>query len=113
MEVKRQLDVLDRRLGEAEYLAGDEYTIADMATWPWYGALVKGQVYEAGEFLSVQDYKIVVRWTNQIAQRPAVKRGRMVNRAFGAPETQLHERHDASDFDTRTADKLAPAKAET
>jgi GST-like protein len=113
MEVKRQLDVLDRRLGEAEYLAGDEYTIADMATWPWYGALVKGQVYEAGEFLSVQDYKNVLRWTNQIAQRPAVKRGRMVNRAFGAPETQLHERHDASDFDTRTADKLAPAKAET
>ncbi|HEX3886704.1 MAG TPA: glutathione-dependent disulfide-bond oxidoreductase [Phenylobacterium sp.] len=113
MEVKRQLDVLDRRLGEAEYLAGDEYSIADMATWPWYGALVKGQVYEAGEFLSVDEYKNVLRWTNQIAQRPAVKRGRMVNRAFGAPETQLHERHDASDFDTRTADKLAAAKPES
>jgi GST-like protein len=113
MEVKRQLDVLDRRLGEAEYLAGDEYSIADMATWPWYGALVKGQVYEAGEFLSVDEYKNVLRWTNQIAQRPAVKRGRMVNRAFGAPETQLHERHDASDFDTRTADKLAAAEPES
>src|SRR6202012_5192173 len=95
MEVKRQLDVLDRRLGETEYLAGDQYTIADMATWPWYGALVKGQVYEAGEFLSVQDYKNVLRWTDQIAQRPAVKRGRMVNRAFGEPSSQLHERHDA------------------
>ena len=110
MEVKRQLDVLDRRLGETEYLAGDQYTIADMATWPWYGALVKGQVYEAGEFLSVQDYKNVLRWTDQIAQRPAVKRGRMVNRAFGEPSSQLHERHDASDFETKTADKLA-AKA--
>ena len=110
MEVKRQLDVLDRRLGEAEYLAGDAYSIADMATWPWYGALVKGQVYEAGEFLDVATYKNVLRWTDQIAKRPAVKRGRMVNRAFGAPETQLHERHDASDFETKTADKLAAAK---
>ncbi len=110
MEVKRQLDVLDRRLGEAEYLAGDEYTIADMATWPWYGALVKGQVYEAGEFLDVGSYKNVLRWTDQIAKRPAVKRGRMVNRAFGAPESQLHERHDASDFETKTADKLAAAE---
>jgi GST-like protein len=95
MEVKRQLDVLDRRLAEAEYLAGDEYTIADMAVWPWYGALVKGLVYGAGEFLSVQDYKNVQRWTNQIAQRPAVKRGRLVNRAEGG----LAERHDASDFE--------------
>ena len=112
MEVKRQLDVLDRRLGEAEYLAGDQYTIADMATWPWYGALVKGVLYEAGEFLSVTEYKNVQRWTDQIAARPAVKRGRMVNRAFGEPSSQLHERHDASDFDLKTADKLAAAKPE-
>jgi GST-like protein len=98
MEVKRQLDVLDRRLAETEYLAGDEYTIADMAVWPWYGALVKGIVYGAGEFLSVQDYKNVQRWTNQIAQRPAVKRGRLVNRAEGG----LAERHDASDFEKLT-----------
>jgi GST-like protein len=111
MEVKRQLDVLDCRLGEAEYLAGDQYTIADMATWPWYGALAKGQVYEAGEFLSVQDYKNVLRWTDQIAARPAVKRGRMVNRAFGDPSSQLLERHDASDFDTKTQDKVLAAKA--
>ncbi|MGZ6019458.1 MAG: glutathione-dependent disulfide-bond oxidoreductase [Phenylobacterium sp.] len=110
MEVKRQLDVLDRRLGEAEYLAGDDYTIADIATWPWYGGLVKGVLYEAGEFLGVSEYKNVIRWADQIAQRPAVKRGRMVNRAFGAPESQLHERHDASDFELRTADKLAAAK---
>jgi GST-like protein len=111
MEVKRQMDVLDRRLGESEYLAGDEYTIADIATWPWYGALAKGVLYEAGEFLSVADYRNVQRWTDQIAARPAVKRGRMVNRAFGDPASQLHERHDASDFETRTADKLATAKA--
>ncbi len=111
MEVKRQLDVLDRRLGEAEFLAGPEYTIADMAVWPWYGALVKGLVYEGGEFLSVQDYKNVQRWTDQIAERPAVKRGRMVNRVQGEPSSQLHERHDASDFDLRTADKLASAAA--
>ncbi|MGZ6015305.1 MAG: glutathione-dependent disulfide-bond oxidoreductase [Phenylobacterium sp.] len=110
MEVKRQLDVLDRRLGEAEYLAGDDYTIADIATWPWYGGLVKGVLYEAGEFLGVSEYKNVIRWADQIAQRPAVKRGRMVNRAFGAPESQLHERHDASDFELQTADKLAAAK---
>jgi GST-like protein len=109
--VKRQMDVLDRRLGESEYLAGDEYTIADIATWPWYGALAKGVLYEAGEFLSVADYRNVQRWTDQIAARPAVKRGRMVNRAFGDPASQLHERHDASDFETRTADKLATAKA--
>jgi GST-like protein len=111
MEVKRQLDVLDRRLGEARFLAGEDYTIADMATWPWYGALVKGAVYEAGEFLSVKDYKNVLRWTDEIAARPAVKRGRMVNRTFGDPASQLHERHEASDFDTKTADKLAPAAA--
>jgi GST-like protein len=110
MEVKRQLDVLDRRLGEAEYLGGDEYTIADMAVWPWYGALVKGLVYGAGEFLSVHEYKHVQRWTDQIAQRPAVKRGRMVNCAWGDPAGQLHERHDASDFELRTQDKLQPAE---
>ena len=106
MEVKRQLDVLDRRLAESPYLAGDEYTIADMAVWPWYGALVKGQVYGAGEFLSVQEYRNVLRWTDGIAQRPAVKRGRMVNRTSGNPASQLRERHDASDFETRTLDKL-------
>ncbi|MFZ4481080.1 MAG: glutathione-dependent disulfide-bond oxidoreductase [Rhodoferax sp.] len=106
MEVKRQLDVLDRRLAETPYLAGDDYTIADMAVWPWYGTLVKGQLYEAGEFLQVQAYSHVLRWTNQIAQRPAVQRGRMVNRTFGEPARQLHERHDASDFETRTQDKL-------
>jgi GST-like protein len=106
MEVKRQLDVLDQRLAKSPYLAGDEYTIADMAVWPWYGTLVKGQLYEAGEFLQVQAYTHVLRWTNQIAQRTAVKRGRMVNRTFGEPSSQLHERHDASDFDTKTQDKL-------
>ena len=109
MEVKRQLDVLDRRLGESEYLAGPDYTIADMAVWPWYGLLAKGGAYEAGEFLQVADYKNVQRWTDQIAARPAVKRGRMVNRAQGDPSTQLLERHDASDFDLRTQDKIAPA----
>ncbi|QPF89694.1 glutathione-dependent disulfide-bond oxidoreductase [Bradyrhizobium commune] len=109
MEVKRQLDVLDRRLADNEYLGGAEYTIADMATWPWYGALAKGLVYGAGEFLSVQDYKNVQRWTDQIAKRPAVKRGRMVNRISGDPASQLHERHDASDFETKTQDKVAPA----
>ena len=107
MEVKRQLDVLDRRLAQSEYLAGDEYTIADMAVWPWYGTLVKGQLYEAGEFLQVQEYTHVLRWTDQIAKRPAVQRGRMVNRTWGQPSSQLHERHDAGDFDTRTQDKLA------
>jgi GST-like protein len=111
MEVKRQLDVLDRHLAESRYLAGDDYSIADMATWPWYGALAKGVLYEAGEFLSVHDYKNVQRWTDQIAQRPAVKRGRMVNRAWGDPASQLRERHDASDFETRTQDKLDAAKA--
>lgn len=109
METKRQLDVLDRRLAEVEYLAGDEYTIADMAVWPWYGALAKGLVYDAGEFLSVHEYKNVQRWTDQIAQRPPVRRGRMVNRLVGDPASQLHERHDASDFETRTQDKLNPS----
>jgi GSH-dependent disulfide-bond oxidoreductase len=109
MEVKRQLDVLDRRLGETKYLAGAEYTIADMAVWPWYGTLAKGKVYGAGEFLAVEDYKNLLRWTDEIAERPAVKRGRIVNRSFGEPSEQLHERHDASDFDTKTQDKLKPA----
>jgi GST-like protein len=110
MEVKRQLDVLDRNLAEREYMAGDEYSIADMAIWPWYGALVKGLVYEAGEFLQVVEYKNVIRWTEQISARPAVKRGRMVNRVMGDPASQLHERHDASDFETKTQDRLAPAE---
>ncbi|MBK6719062.1 MAG: glutathione-dependent disulfide-bond oxidoreductase [Sphingomonadales bacterium] len=109
MEVKRQLDVLDKRLAESEYLGGSEYTVADIATWPWYGALAKGLVYEAGEFLQVQEYKNVQRWTDQIAKRPAVKRGRMVNRAVGDPASQLRERHDASDFLTKTQDKLDAA----
>ena len=107
MEVKRQLDVLNRRLAEHCFLAGDAYTVADMAVWPWYGTLVKGQLYEAGEFLQVQDYTHVLRWTDQIAQRPAVKRGRMVNRTWGQPASQLHERHEASDFETKTQDKVA------
>ncbi|WP_294189427.1 glutathione-dependent disulfide-bond oxidoreductase [uncultured Sphingomonas sp.] len=111
MEVKRQLDVLDRRLAESEYIAGADYTIADMAIWPWYGALVKGLVYDAGTFLQVHDYKNVLRWTDQIAARPAVKRGRMVNRVMGDPASQLHERHDASDFDTKTQDKIGKEKA--
>ena len=101
MEVKRQLDVLDRRLAEYPYLAGDAYTIADIAVWPWYGQLAKGEVYGAGEFLQVQDYKNLQRWTATIGERPAVKRGRMVNRVLGDPSRQLHERHDASDFETR------------
>jgi GST-like protein len=109
MEVKRQLDVLDRRLAESEYLAGAEYTIADMAVWPWYGALAKGLLYESGEFLDVESYKHVQRWTDQIAERPAADRGRKVNRAWGEPSSQLPERHDASDFETRTADKLVAA----
>lgn len=106
MEVKRQLDVLDRNLAEREYMAGDEYSIADMAIWPWYGALAKGLLYEAGEFLSVHEYKNVIRWTDQLSERPAVKRGRMVNRVWGEPASQLPERHDASDFETKTGDKL-------
>ena len=99
MEVKRQLDVLDQHLAVSEYVAGPDYTIADMAIWPWYGALTKGLLYEAGEFLSVHEYKNVIRWTDKIAERPAVKRGRMVNRAWGDPASQLPERHDASDFE--------------
>ena len=99
METKRQLDVLDRQLAENEYVAGDEYTIADMAIWPWYGGLVKGRLYGAGEFLSVQDYKHVVRWADAIDARPAVQRGRRVNRVSGEVSEQLAERHDASDFD--------------
>ena len=109
METKRQLDVLDRHLADNEYMAGSEYTIADIAIWPWYGALAKGLIYEAGEFLQVQEYRNVQRWTDQIAARPAVKRGRMVNRVVGDPASQLHERHDASDFDTKTQDKLTGA----
>ncbi|HEY6640844.1 glutathione-dependent disulfide-bond oxidoreductase [Povalibacter sp.] len=106
MEVKRQLDVLDRRLALTPYLAGDEYTIADIATWPWYGPLVQGQIYgDSGTFLSVHEYKHVRRWADAIGERAAVKRGRMVNRLFGDPAEQLHERHDASDFDTKTEDK--------
>lgn len=106
MEVKRQLDVLDRRLADSPYIGGDQYTIADMAIWPWYGNLVLGQLYDAGEFLQVSDYTRVRRWAEEIAQRPAVQRGRMVNRVIGPPESQLHERHDASDFENRTQDKL-------
>ena len=102
MEVKRQLDVLDRQLANSEYISGPDYTIADMAIWPWYGSLVKGLLYEAGEFLSVHEYEHVIRWTDQIATRPAVRRGRMVNRAWGDPASQLPERHDASDFDKET-----------
>ncbi|MBX5181341.1 glutathione-dependent disulfide-bond oxidoreductase [Rhizobium sp. NZLR1] len=109
MEVKRQLDVLDRRLAESEYLAGSQYTIADIAVWPWYGGLVKGLTYGAAEFLQVEDYMNVQRWADAIGDRPAVKRGRMVNRTSGEPSSQLHERHDASDFETRTQDKLAVA----
>jgi len=107
MEVKRELDVLDRRLAQSPYLAGENYTIADMAVWAWYGALAKGLLYGAGEFLQVQAYTNVVRWTDQIAERPAVKRGRKVNRTWGEPSSQLAERHEASDFDTKTADKVA------
>ena len=107
MEAKRLLDVLDRRLAESRYVAGDDYTIADIAIWPWYGLMAKGLAYDAGEFLAVQDYKNVQRWTDLVAERPAVKRGRMVNRVRGEPSSQLHERHDASDFETKTQDKLA------
>jgi GSH-dependent disulfide-bond oxidoreductase len=109
MEVKRQLDVLDKRLAENEYLAGNDYTIADIAVFPWYGGLVKGWSYDSAEFLQVQDYEHVQRWADVILQRRAVQRGRMVNRVRGEPSSQLHERHDANDFETRTQDKLAPA----
>jgi len=107
MEAKRLLDVLDRRLAESRYVAGDDYTIADIAIWPWYGLMAKGEAYDAGEFLQVQDYKNVQRWTDLVAERPAVKRGRMVNRLRGEPSSQLHERHEASDFETKTQDKVA------
>lgn len=107
MEVKRQLDVLDRELAEHRYLGGDEYSIADIATWPWYGNLVLGESYGAGEFLDVESYSHVRRWAQDILQRPAVQRGRIVNRTWGKPEEQLHERHHAADFDLKTQDKLA------
>jgi GST-like protein len=108
METKRQLDVLDRRLAETEYVAGSEYTIADMAIWPWYGGLAKGWLYnDAAEFLALHEYKNVQRWTDAIFARPAVQRGRKVNRVTGDPASQLHERHDAGDFDMKTQDKLA------
>jgi GST-like protein len=110
MEVKRQLDVLDRHLADNEYMCGDEYTIADIAIFPWYGAVVLGLVYDAAEFLDVKSYKNLMRWTNQIAEREAVKRGKIVNRSWGEPEKQLRERHDASDFELRTQDKLEPAE---
>ena len=113
MEVKRQLDVLDRRLAESEYIAGGIYTIADMAIFPWYGWLAKGWLYGAAEFLSVQDYKNVQRWADALLERPALKRGRMVNRTYGDPSGQLHERHDAGDFDSKTQDKLAARLVET
>lgn len=109
MEAKRQLDVLDRRLADNEYLAGREYSVADIAVWPWYGALAQGQLYgDAAKFLQVQDYANLQRWTAAVAARPAVQRGRMVNRISGEPSHQLHERHDAGDFDTKTQDKIAP-----
>ncbi|MGF7128967.1 GST-like protein [Paraburkholderia sp. EB58] len=110
MEVKRQLDVLDKQLADNEYIAGSEYTIADMAIWPWYGGLVKGWLYEGGEFLSVQDYKHLQRWADTIGARPAVQRGRKVNRTFGELSDQLHERHAATDFETHTQDKLSVQK---
>lgn len=110
METKRLLDVLDRRLAESEYLAGPDYTIADIAAFPWYGGLAKGWQYGAGEFLSVQDYKNVQRWADTILARPAVKRGRMVNRMTGELSEQLRERHDAGDFETKTQDKLEAAQ---
>ncbi len=111
MEVKRQLDVLDRRLAETQYLAGPDYTIADIATWPWYGALLQGRIYGAAEFLQVHEYVNVKRWSDAITARPAVQRGLKVNRNYGDQSKQLHERHDASDFDTKTQDKIEAAKA--
>jgi GSH-dependent disulfide-bond oxidoreductase len=113
MEAKRQLDVLDRRLAQFEYLAGSDYTIADIAVWPWYGALAKGVLYEAGEFLQVQEYANVQRWTAAIAARPAVQRGRKVNCTWGELSGQLHERHDAGDFDSQTQDKIGTDKTPT
>jgi GST-like protein len=108
METKRQLDVLNRRLADNEYISGNTYTIADIAIFPWYGALAKGWAYSAAEFLSVQEYEHVQRWVDRLLERPAVQRGRMVNRTHGEPSSQLHERHDASDFQTRTQDKIGP-----
>jgi GST-like protein len=108
MEAKRQLDVLNRRLAETRFIAGDDYTIADIAIWPWYGGLAKGWMYGAGEFLAVHEYEHVQRWAEEIWKRPAVKRGRMVNKMTGEPSEQLRERHDASDFETKTQDKVAP-----
>ncbi|MGG7567265.1 glutathione-dependent disulfide-bond oxidoreductase [Rhodovulum sp. DZ06] len=110
MEAKRQLDVLDRRLGESPYIAGDAYTIADIAIWSWYGQLVLGRLYSAAEFLDVESYTNVMAWAKKIDARKAVQRGRMVNRTFGEPETQLHERHSAEDFDTKTQDKVEAAE---
>ena len=110
MEVKRQLDVLDRHLANNKYMCGEQYSIADMAIWPWYGALVQNKVYEAAEFLQTQSYENLVRWTEEIAKRPAVKRGVMVNRAWGELDEQLHERHDASDFELKTQNKLVDAE---
>lgn len=107
MEVKRQLDVLNRHLADHRYMVGDTYTVADMAIWPWYGLMVKGEMYNAAEFLAVHTYEHVRRWADEVGQRPAVQRGRMVNRVMGEPSSQLHERHDASDFDRMTQDKLA------
>ena len=106
METKRQLDVLDRQLATRPFISGDEYNIADIAIWAWYGQLVLGRLYNAAEFLDAGSYKKVMRWAEQIDDRPAVRRGRMVNRISGEPNLQLHERHDASDFDTKTIDKL-------
>ena len=110
MEAKRQLDVLDRQLAAHDFIAGGEYSIADMAIWPWYGQLVLGRLYDAAEFLDAESYTHVMRWAKAIDARPAVQRGRMVNRTFGDPEMQLHERHDASDFATMTQDKLDAAE---
>ena len=110
METKRQLDVLDRHLADNEYFCGDTFTVADMAIWPWYGVLLKGGLYEAAEFLDASSYKNVNRWADMIEERPGVQRGRMVNRVWGEPSEQLHERHDASDFDTKTQDKLEPTE---
>ncbi len=109
MEVKRQMDVLERQLTDNQFIAGDDYSIADIAIWPWYGGLAKGVLYGAAEFLAVHEYKNVNRWANMVGERPAVKRGRMVNRVMGDAKSQLHERHDAGDFETKTQDKLQPA----
>lgn len=106
METKRQLDVLDKRLADNKYICGDDYTIADIAIWPWYGQVVLNTVYEAAEFLQAHEYTHLNRWAKEISERETVKRGRMVNRTFGDPASQLHERHDASDFDTKTQDKI-------